>query len=135
MIRVEKDLLGKKEVPATAYYGVYTVRALENFPLSGCKVNKELIKAIALIKKAAAEVNKELGYIEQTVSTAIVTAANEVMEGNWECEFVTDALQGGAGTSTNMNVNEVIANRAIELLGGKLGDYRIVHPLDHVNLH
>ena len=135
MFRLEKDLLGEKEVPVTAYYGVYTVRALENFPLSGCKVNKELIKAIALIKKAAAGVNEELGYVEHTVSTAIMTAATEVMEGSWESEFVIDALQGGAGTSTNMNVNEVIANRAIELLGGKFGDYRMVHPLDHVNLH
>lgn len=133
--RIEKDLLGEKPVPEAVYYGIHTVRALENFPLSGLPVDSTLIKAIALIKKAAATVNCELGHIEPLMSKAIIKAAEEVMAGQWKAQFVVDALQGGAGTSTNMNVNEVLANRAIECLGGKRGDYGLVHPLNHVNLH
>ena len=134
-MRLEKDMLGEREVPDDAYYGIYTLRARENFPLSGYKVSYSLIKAISLIKKAAAEVNSELGYLSQDKAQAIVAAAEEIMNGNLQEQFVVDALQGGAGTSTNMNVNEVIANRAIELLGGRLGDYDIVHPLNDVNKH
>ena len=134
-MRVEKDLLGEKVIPATAYYGIHTERASENFPLSGYKTNYHLIAALALIKKAAAAINGELGYLPSHVSGAIQGAADEVAQGRWEEQFILDAFQGGAGTSTNMNVNEVIANRAIELLGGKSGDYELVHPLNHVNMH
>lgn len=134
-MRQEKDLLGEREVPEDVYYGIHTLRAVENFPLSGYKVAPILIKAIALIKKAAAEVNGELGYLTEEQAQAIATAAVEVMDGKWQNQFVVDALQGGAGTSTNMNVNEVLANRAIELLSGKRGDYELVHPLNHVNMH
>lgn len=134
-MRQEKDLLGEREVPDEVYYGIHTLRALENFPLSGYKVSPILIKAIALIKKAAAEVNGELGHLQKETAQAIAMAADEVMGGKWQEQFVVDALQGGAGTSTNMNVNEVLANRAIELLGGKRGRYELVHPLNHVNMH
>lgn len=134
-VRIEKDLLGEREVSQTAYYGIHTVRAVENFSMSGYAVNSTLIKAIALIKKAAAQANCELGYLAPELSKAICQAAEEVMTGQWQEQFVVDALQGGAGTSTNMNVNEVLANRAIEILGGECGDYHLVHPLNHVNLH
>jgi len=132
-MRLEKDLLGTRELPDAAYYGVHTLRALENFPLSGYLVHPRLIEAIALVKKAAATVNGELGHLPWDMAQAISQAADEVIEGKWREQFVVDALQGGAGTSTNMNVNEVLASRANELLtGAKLGP---VHPLDHVNLH
>lgn len=134
-MRIEKDLLGEREVPLEVYYGIHTLRALENFPLSGYRVSAVLIKAIALIKKAAAEVNAELGYLPKEVAQAIMVAADEIMDGKWRDQFVVDALQGGAGTSTNMNVNEVLANRAIELLLGQRGEYSLVHPLNHVNMH
>lgn len=133
--RCEKDLLGMRQVPNAVYYGIHTLRAVENFALSDYGTDRELIKAMALIKLAAAEVNGELGYLEDSVSKAIVQAAQEVIAGQWDDQFVVDAFQGGAGTSTNMNINEVLANRAIELLGGKLGQYKLVHPLNHVNLH
>jgi len=134
-VRVEKDLLGEREIPLEVYYGIHTLRALENFPLSGYRVSVILIKAIALIKKAAAEVNAELGYLPKELAQAIMVAADEIMDGKWQDQFVVDALQGGAGTSTNMNVNEVLANRAIELLSGQRGEYSLVHPLNHVNMH
>lgn len=134
-MRWEKDLLGERQVPADVYYGIHTLRAVENFPLSGYKVNGKLIEAIALIKKAAAEVNSELGYLSTDIAKAVIQASDEIIAGQWREQFIVDALQGGAGTSTNMNVNEVLANRAIELLGGRLGDYQVVHPLNHVNLH
>lgn len=134
-MRIEKDLLGEREVPAEVYYGIHTLRAQENFPLSGYRVPHVLIQAIALVKKAAAEVNAELGYLSPEVARAIAVAADEVVSGKWRDQFIIDALQGGAGTSTNMNVNEVLANRAIELLHGKRGDYTLVHPLNHVNMH
>ncbi|WP_312515380.1 aspartate ammonia-lyase [Anaerospora sp.] len=133
--RVEKDLIGERNVPAEAYYGIHTVRAVENFSMSGFPVDLTLIKAIALIKKAAAMTNSELGWLEPAIGNAIIKAAEEVIDGRWNEQFVVDALQGGAGTSTNMNVNEVLANRAIELLGGNRGEYGLVHPLNHVNLH
>lgn len=132
-MRIEKDLLGEKEVKDEAYYGIHTLRARENFPLSGHGVHPKLIEAIIIIKKAAAEVNGELGYIPQEVTQAICRAADEILAGRFRDQFIVDALQGGAGTSTNMNVNEVLANRAIEVLGGRKGDYQLVHPLNHVN--
>lgn len=132
-MRIEKDLLGTRELPDNVYYGVHTLRAMENFPLSGYQVHPRLIQAIALVKKAAATVNGEQGYLPQEMAKAISQAADEVIDGKWRDQFVVDALQGGAGTSTNMNVNEVLAARANELLtGGKQGP---VHPLDQVNLH
>jgi aspartate ammonia-lyase len=132
--RVEKDLLGEREIPREAYYGIHTLRAKENFAVSGIPVHRELIWALALVKKAAALANREIGLLEPRIAGAIVQAAEELARGQWHDQIVVDAFQGGAGTSTNMNVNEVIANRAIEILGGTKGDYSLVHPLDHVNL-
>lgn len=132
-MRRDKDLLGERDLPDEAYYGVHTLRAAENFPLSGSPVHPRLIEAIALIKKAAAEVNGELGFLPADLAAAIARAADEVIAGRWREQFIIDALQGGAGTSTNMNVNEVLASRANEILAvAKNGP---VHPLDHVNLH
>ena len=133
--RIEEDSLGKIDVPVHAYWGSHTQRALVNFPLSGLKVNPGLIKALAMVKKAAAMANKELGYIDELKAGAIIAACMEIIDGKFATQFPLDALQGGAGTSTNMNVNEVVANRAIELLGGARGDYKMVHPLEDVNLH
>ncbi|MCX7779389.1 MAG: aspartate ammonia-lyase [Negativicutes bacterium] len=134
-MRIERDLLGEYPVPRDAYYGIHTARARDNFRLTGAPVHPRLIAAIALIKKAAAAINAELGYLSRDIAAAISTAADEIRAGKWAEQFPVDALQGGAGTSTNMNVNEVIANRAIELLGGERGDYRLVHPVNHVNMH
>jgi len=133
-MRIEEDLLGQREVPEKAYYGIHTVRAVENFPLTSWRVHPRLIQAIALIKKAAAEVNCELGHLSKDIAAPLIQAADEVVNGQWQDQFVVDALQGGAGTSTNMNVNEVLANRALELLGKDRGEYAIIHPLNHVNL-
>lgn len=132
--RVEKDQIGEKNIPETHYYGINTRRALENFTVGSKLVNLKLIYEIALIKKAAALVNKELKQLKDEKAEAIIQASEEVIAGNFDHEFVVNAFQGGAGTSTNMNVNEVIANRAIELLGGKKGDYDVVHPLNDVNM-
>lgn len=132
--RMEADLLGEKPIPQSAYYGIHTARALEHFNISGRQVNQHLVIAIITIKKAAAAANKRLGLLPEPVADAIITACNELLEGAHSGQFPLDALQGGAGTSTNMNVNEVIANVAIEQLGGRRGDYSLVHPLDHVNL-
>lgn len=132
-MRREKDLIGERELPDGVYYGVHTLRAAENFPLTGYRVHPRLIAAIALIKKAAAEVNGEQGFLEDAAAKAIARAADEVLDGQWRDQFVVDALQGGAGTSTNMNVNEVLAARANEILTGDLSGP--VTPLDHVNLH
>jgi len=134
MYRTETDFLGEKLVPAAAYYGIHTVRALENFSLSRQTVHPEMIRAIAVVKQAAAEMNMHLGLLDPQIGSAIFQAAAEVADGKYAGEFPLYALQGGAGTSTHMNVNEVIANRAIELLGGCRGDYALVHPLNHVNL-
>ena len=134
MYRTETDFLGEKSVPSTAYYGIHTVRALENFAVSRQLVHPELVRAIATVKQAAVEMNMSLGLIDSRIGSAIFQAAAEVADGKHADQFLVDALQGGAGTSTNMNVNEVIANRAIELLGGVKGEYSLVHPLDHVNL-
>lgn len=132
--RLEKDLLGERKIEASAYFGINTKRALENFNLCGKIVNLNLIKEIALIKKAAAMVNADLKEIGDVKANAIIKASEEVIDDQFDDQFELSAFQGGAGTSTNMNVNEVIANRAIEILGGKKGDYTLVHPLNDVNM-
>ncbi len=134
--RREKDLLGVREVPIHAYYGIQTLRALENFPISGIKLSafQHFLNALAFVKKSCALANCELGVLERTKADAISTACDEVSDGKFTNQFVVDMIQGGAGTSTNMNINEVIANRALELLGYEKGDYRHIHPNDHVNL-
>ena len=132
--RVESDTMGEVKVPNSAYYGAQTQRAVENFPISGIRLPREFIRAMALIKLAAAKANMQLGLLEPKKGDAIVSAAKEVMEGSLYDQFVVDVFQTGSGTSTNMNANEVIANRAIELLGGKRGDKKIIHPNDHVNM-
>ena len=134
MFRTERDFLGEKSIPSAAYYGIHTVRALENFAVSRQHTHPELIRAIATVKQAAAEMNMSLGLLDSRLGSAIFQAAAEVADGHFVDQFPLDSLQGGAGTSTNMNVNEVVANRAIELLGGQKGDYSIIHPLNHVNL-
>ena len=133
--RLEHDLLGDYQVPVNAYWGVHTARAVDNFPISGVPIGhyRSLIRALAIVKQATAQANFELGELTSEINDAISKACVEVAEGKFDNEFVVDAIQGGAGTSTNMNANEVIANRAIEILGGKKGDYTIVHPLNHVN--
>jgi aspartate ammonia-lyase len=131
--RSEKDSIGPKEIPAHVYYGIQTVRAVENYPISGNRAHPTLIRAFGMVKEAAAEANKELGLVDAKRADAIIAASREVEEGKWDPEFVVDVFQAGAGVSFHMNSNEVIANRALELLGGKLGDYSIVHPNDHVN--
>src|SRR5271165_503979 len=131
--RSEKDSLGPKEIPADVYYGVQTARAVENFPISGLRAHPTLIRAIAMVKEAAALANRELGLVDGKTADAIIQAAKEVQDGKWDREFVVDVFQAGAGVSFHMNSNEVIANRALEMLGGTLGDYSIVHPNDHVN--
>lgn len=132
--RLEQDVLGDKTIDNSTYSGINTARALENFDLNSKAVNLNLIKEIALIKKAAAMTNKKLKLLPSETADAIIKASEEVIEGKFNHEFKISAFQGGAGTSTNMNVNEVIANRAIELLGGTKGDYDLVHPLNHVNM-
>ncbi|MGE5377890.1 MAG: aspartate ammonia-lyase [Bacteroidota bacterium] len=132
-VRIERDSLGEIRVPATALYGAQTQRAVENFPISGLKPRPAFIWSMAMIKRAAAEVNRGLGLLDEERAKAIMQAAQEVIEGKWNDQFVVDPFQAGAGTSHNMNVNEVIANRATQILGGKIGEYR-VHPNDHVNM-
>lgn len=132
--RSEKDSLGVREIPADAYYGIQTDRAIENFPISGLRPKPSYIDATVHIKKAAAKVNKALGLLEAGKADAIVAACDEILSGKLREWFVVDVYQAGAGTSHNMNANEVIANRAIELLGGKKGEYSIIHPNDHVNM-
>src|SRR5256714_3387120 len=130
--RVEPDSMGEMRVPASAYYGAQTARAVENFPISLLRFPRSFIRALGLIKRHAAAVNVELGLLPPNIGAAIEKAASEVVEGQWDEQFVVDIFQTGSGTSTNMNANEVIANRAAEILGGKVGD-RSVHPNDHVN--
>lgn len=132
--RIEKDMIGSKEISNEKYYGINTERALENFDIGGKVVNKDFVREIAVIKKAAAIVNMKLNYLDKGKGNAIVSAAEEVIEGRFDDQFNISAFQGGAGTSINMAVNEVIANRAIELLGGQKGEYTIVHPLNDVNM-
>jgi len=131
--RIEIDALGKIRVPAAAYYGGQTQRAVENFPISGHRMPHEFIRALGIIKKAAAEANMELGLLDARIGRAIVKAAAEVVEGKFDHDFVVDVYQTGSGTSTNMNANEIIANRANRILGAKLGSKKPVHPNDHVN--
>jgi fumarate hydratase class II len=132
--RIERDALGEYEVPAGAYFGIDTARAAANFPVSGLRLQPAFIHALGQVKRAAARANADLGVLEPPVATAIADAAAEVAAGRWDAEFVVDVFQTGSGTSTNMNANEVIANRANELLGGgPLGVYTPVHPNDHVN--
>jgi fumarate hydratase class II len=130
--RTESDSMGPMQVPATAYYGAQTARAVENFPISDLRFPRQFIRALGLIKKHAALTNQELGGLKPELAKVIVQAAQEVIDGKWDGEFVIDIFQTGSGTSTNMNANEVIANRAIELLGGQRGGKQ-VHPNDHVN--
>ncbi|MCI0708491.1 MAG: aspartate ammonia-lyase [Ignavibacteriae bacterium] len=132
--RIEKDSLGDRKIPKDAYYGVQTDRALENFPISGLKPKPSYVDATIHIKRAAAVVNKELGLLDAKIADAIVKAADEVLSGKLREWFVVDVYQAGAGTSHNMNCNEVLANRAIEILGGQKGDYKTVSPNDHVNM-
>jgi len=131
--RTERDTMGELAVPTNAYYGVQTARAIENFPISSLRMPRSMIKAMGLIKRAAAAVNQSLGLLTQQPADAIKQAATEVMEGKFDAEFPVDVFQTGSGTSTNMNTNEVISNRATELLGGTRGS-KLVHPNDHVNL-
>jgi aspartate ammonia-lyase len=135
-VRIEHDLIGDRAVPASAYYGVHTLRALENFPITGTAIAiyPDLVAALACVKQAAAIANSELGLLDEKRAVAIRLACEEVREGKLLEEFVVDVIQGGAGTSTNMNANEVIANRALEILGHPKGEYDKLHPLDHVNL-
>ncbi|TCP59676.1 aspartate ammonia-lyase [Tumebacillus sp. BK434] len=132
--RVEKDLLGTKDVPADAYYGIQTLRAVENFPITGIPPHVEMIRALAAVKKAAALANMEVGVLKKKIGEAIAQAADEVLDGQFHDQFIVDSIQGGAGTSMNMNANEVIANRAIELLGGAKGEYLHCSPNTHVNM-
>jgi aspartate ammonia-lyase len=134
--RLEHDLLGERGVPATAYYGVHTLRALENFPITGTTIAiyPDLIRALACIKQAAALANNELGLLDGERTAAIVKACEEVRAGKLHDQFVVDVIQGGAGTSTNMNANEVIANRALEIMGHARGEYQHLHPNEHVNM-
>ncbi|QIA27503.1 class II fumarate hydratase [Thermaerobacter sp. PB12/4term] len=131
--RIERDSMGEMRVPADALYGAQTQRAVENFPISGIRFPRPFIRALGLIKRAAAQTNAELGLLDSRLAEAIVQAAGEVIEGKLDGHFVLDIFQTGSGTSTNMNANEVIANRAIQILGGELGT-RSVHPNDHVNM-
>lgn len=135
-MRLEHDLLGELEVPAEAYWGIHTARAVANFPISGVPIAhyRNLIRALALVKEAAADANFQVGELDAEVHKFIVAACHDVAEGMLDSSFVVDAIQGGAGTSTNMNANEVIANRALELAGFELGDYERIHPLNHVNM-
>jgi fumarate hydratase, class II len=132
--RTERDSMGEFEVPADAYYGANTVRAQRNFPISDLRFNRGFIRALGLIKQAAAQVNLELGLLDPGLARAIQSAAQEVADGRFDDQFVIDIFQTGSGTSTNMNANEVISNRAIELLGGERGSRTPVHPNDHVNM-
>ncbi len=135
-VRTEHDLLGSRAVPADAYYGIHTLRALENFRITGTAISiyPELVVALACIKEAAAVANCELGLLDARLAGAIRRACEEVRGGRLLDQFVVDVIQGGAGTSTNMNANEVLCNRALELLGHAKGDYQVLHPLDHLNL-
>jgi fumarate hydratase class II len=132
--RLEKDSMGPVKVPSHSYYGAQTQRAVDNFPISAWRLPREFLQALGLVKQAAARVNNELKLLDRPLTRAIEKASEEVVQGRWDDQFVVDVFQTGSGTSTNMNANEVIANRANELLGRRKGTYRPVHPNDHVNL-
>lgn len=131
--RIERDSIGEKEVPVDAYYGVQALRGHENFHITGHRLEKEFIESLAEIKIACATINNECGELDKNICDAICQASREILEGKFHNEFICDPVQGSAGTTINMNANEVIANRAIEILGGVKGNYKIVHPNDHVN--
>lgn len=132
--RIEHDFIGEKEVPVNAYYGVQSLRAKENFPITGEKTQPSLIRAIAMVKKAAAIANKEVGLLDSELCKGMVAACDEIIAGKHFEQFIVDPIQGGAGTSFNMNANEVIANRALEILGKPLGSYEVLSPNNHVNM-
>src|SRR5947208_4197137 len=132
--RTERDPLGELSVPADAYYGVQTARAVENFQISGLRAHADFITGTILVKKAAAEANAALGRLDDDIARAIIAAADEILAGKLRDQFVVDVYQAGAGTSHNMNANEVLANRAAEILGEPRGTYKRVHPNDHVNM-
>ncbi|OEH91314.1 aspartate ammonia-lyase [Bacillus solimangrovi] len=133
-VRIEKDFLGEKQVPIDAYYGVQTLRAVENFPITGYRIERSLIRGMAIVKKSAALANMEIGQLNERVGKAIVAASDEVIDGKFCDQFIVDPIQGGAGTSINMNTNEVIANRALEILGEEKGNYKLISPNSHVNM-
>ncbi|MCU4768114.1 aspartate ammonia-lyase [Bacillus toyonensis] len=133
-IRIEKDFLGEKEVPSVAYYGVQTLRAVENFPITGYRIHPSLITAMAIVKKAAALANMDTGYLAKDIGQEIAEAAQEIVDGKFHDQFIVDPIQGGAGTSINMNTNEVIANRALERMGYQKGEYVKISPNTHVNM-
>ncbi|MFZ7931033.1 aspartate ammonia-lyase [Bacillus thuringiensis] len=133
-IRIEKDFLGEKEVPSAAYYGVQTLRAVENFPITGYRIHPSLITAMAIVKKAAALANIDTGYLAKDIGYEIAEAAQEIVDGKFHDQFIVDPIQGGAGTSINMNTNEVIANRALERMGYEKGAYAKISPNTHVNM-
>ena len=132
--RIEKDSMGEMQVPGTAYWGAQTQRAIENFPVSGLRFPRSFIRALGMVKLAAAQANERLGKLDAHLADSIVQAAQEVVDGKLDDQFVLDIFQTGSGTSTNMNANEVIANRTNEILGGEIGDKQPVHPNDHVNM-
>jgi len=132
--RIEKDYIGNKNVPQSAYYGIQTLRAVENFPITGYPVNKHLIKGIAIVKKSAAQANLLTGQLDENVAQAIIQASEEIINGQLHDQFIVDPIQGGAGTSMNMNANEVIANRALEIMGLEKGNYAVISPNSHVNM-
>ena len=132
--RIEHDSLGPKEIPASAYYGSETARALENYPISGLRFHPSFVWAIAAIKKAAAQANKDLGRLDSKIAKAIIQASDEVMSGKLSDQFTIDAFQSGAGVSQHMNTNEVITNRALEILNYKKGDHTKIHSHDHTNM-
>lgn len=132
--RIEKDFLGEKKVPKNAYYGIQTVRAVENFPITGYRIHPELIKALGIVKKSAAIANMKVGMLDETIGKYIVEACDEVIEGKWNDQFIVDPIQGGAGTSINMNANEVIANLALEKIGDEKGNYSRISPNTHINM-
>jgi len=134
--RIEHDLLGEREVPADAYWGIHTLRAVENFPITGRSISEwpEFVRALALVKQAAARTNWELGLLDEPRAKLVIAATREIANGALLDQFVVDVIQGGAGTSTNMNANEVIANRALEIGGRAKGDYAYLHPIEHVNM-
>jgi aspartate ammonia-lyase len=134
--RLEHDLLGERLIPTDAYWGIHSLRALENFPITGKAIGSypDLVRALALVKAAAARANMDLGLMDARLGDAIIFAAGEIADGALHDQFVVDVIQGGAGTSTNMNANEVIANRALEALGHRRGEYQVLHPINHVNM-
>ena len=134
MTRIEKDFLGAKEIQADAYYGIQTLRAVENFPITGYRIDTELIKALGIVKKAAAIANSKTNQLPISIQEAIIRAADEIIQGSLHEAFIVDPIQGGAGTSINMNANEVIANRALEILGKEKGDYEYISPNTHINM-